>query len=179
MAAPPLPPTEHTTPPPLHGLRRLRRRLPAAQSLRRLGSIADVVALAVGIVVLTLAQLLTGADVSDPNILSLLVVVTFVVVGLHVVRAMPASGPPASASEPVDPPTIPAPPRTRRKSGRKRGVPTGFDRETAREQARRLRQMRREGTTWAEAARAVGLTEDQAKNVYRRFDDLVADDDWR
>ena len=101
----------------------------------------------------------------------------FVVVGLHIVRAMPTSGPSAPVAEPVDPPTVPTSERKQRKSGRKRGVSTGFDRETAREQARRLCQLRREGTTWAEAARTVGLTEDQAKNVYRRFDDLMADDD--
>ena len=77
------------------------------------------------------------------------------------------------------PPTPPPAPQGRRRPGRKRGVPTGFDRETAREQARRLRQLRREGTTWPEAARAVGLTEDQAKNVYKRFDDLMAEDDGR
>ena len=178
MAAPSLPPTESTPHPSSRGLRRLRR-LPDTHPLRRLGSIADVVALGVGILVLTLAQLFTGMDSSDPNILSLLTILTFVVVGLHVVRTAPLSGPTSPPPGPVDDPLASSPPHQRRKPGRKRGVPTGFDRETAREQARRLRQLRREGTTWPEAARAVGLTEGQAKNVYKRYDDLMADSDGR
>lgn len=169
MPASAIPPTESNTPPPPRGPRRLRPRLPDTHPLRRLGSIADLVALGVGIVLLTLAQLFTGTDTSDPNILSLLAIVTFVVVGLHVVRTAPLSGP-------VDAPPAPTPARQKRRPGRKLGVPTGFDRETAREQARRLRQMRREGTTWEEAARALGLTKDQAMNVYERYDALMADD---
>lgn len=166
------PPTENTAPAPPRGLRRLHARLPDTRPLRRLGSVADLIALGIGMVVLTLTQLFTGTDTSNPHILSLLAIITFVVVGLHVVRTAPLSGP-------VDAPHTPAPARQKRRPGRKPGVPTGFDRETAREQARRLRQMRREGTTWEEAARALGLTKDQAMNVYERYDALMADDDGR
>lgn len=181
MTAPSPAPTERTTHPPARGLRRLPPCLSETHPLRRLWEIAEFPPLIVGVIVLWIWQE-RGTPTFGENAIALLIIMLYVAFALHLrregrERIALLDQQEATLREQREAP--PLAPRGRRKPGRKRGVPTGFDRETAREQARRLRQLRREGTTWPEAARAVGLTEDQAKNVYKRFDDLMAEDDGR
>ena len=152
----------------MRGLRRHRPRLSDTHPLRRLWEIAEFPPLIIGVIVLWIWQE-RGPSTFGENAIALLVIMLYVAFALDLRRegreriALLDQQEAALREQREAPPPAPPAPRGRRKPGRKRGVPTGFDRETAREQARRLRQLRREGTTWAEAARAVGLTEDQRR----------------
>ncbi|HET8630028.1 MAG TPA: hypothetical protein VFL91_21620 [Thermomicrobiales bacterium] len=167
MTRPTVPPDEQPTAQSRHAPpRRLPFRLP--EPVRRLGHIAHLLTLGLGMILLALWQNTAPPASRDGNVTFTALVLLYIAVALHMAQGL-KDLPPAAGSTP------PSRPQAARKRGRPRAIPSGHSEEAARQKYQRLRELRSQGATWQEAARAVNLSVRQAQHLAKHFPEYLAE----